>query len=246
MATTTTGYQSPYGPYITGYQYPGATTTGYQSTGYQYPWQQKMGQSMGTYSTGGTAPGGFTSGTGAVIPNPGQSAWYSAMQSANQQSQSAAQDALAKLSTSFSQGPFGQGLANMFQAPRGMDEATFQQMLRMLRDREAGSRASVLEGLQGAAASRGMQGSGMLMDAMARARANSASALNDAEINAYIQREMMKQAQQGMAGGLLGQLYGLDARLLEAYANAQMGRQFPILPQQGGSTGWSGWTLPSM
>jgi len=61
--------------------------------------------------------------------------------------------------------------------------------------------------------------------------------------------EQMKQGRQGMSGGLLAQLMGLDAAQMQALAQGYMNRPFQAFaPQQGGGMGgWAtapGWGPP--
>lgn len=219
-------------------------------SGGQYAWQQKM---LGTMGSGnpygvGSAPGGFTSGAGFQIPGTGNEGWGSALQDAYKQSQGSYDQALKALGNSYSQGPFGQGLQNMFANPQGISDEAYNGYLRMIRDREAGSRGNALEALQNAGAASGFGNSMGLLDAGSRLRAQSASNLNDAELQLLMQREQAKQGQQGMAGGLLAQLMQMDAGQAQSLAQLLANRPFQAFAPSGptGPVPQYAWSLPSM
>ena len=212
------------------------------SQGSEYAWQQKMLGTMGSgnpFGVGGTGQP-YTSGAGFRIPGSGgNEGWGQALMDAYQQSQSSYDQGLKALGNSFSQGPFGQGLANMFNNPQGMSPEAYAGYLRQIRDREAGSRGNALEALQNGAAAQGFGNSMGLLDAGARLRANSASNLNNAELDLLLASEQMKQGNRSMSGGLLAQLLGLDAAQQQALAQAYMNRPFQAFaPQQDAGTPW--------
>jgi len=223
----------------------------------QYAWQQKMLGTMGAgnpFGVGGTGTP-YTSGVGVPVGGGGNSGWGQALQDAYRQSQQSYDQGLKQLGSSFSQGPFGQGLANMFSNPQGMDPAAYAGYLRQIRDREAGSRGNALEALQNAGFASGFGNSMGLLDAGARIRTQSAANLNDAELALLQASEQMKQGRQGMSGGLLAQLMGLDAAQMQALAQGYMNRPFQAFaptqqPWSGGGTGYGPppgqmWGLPS-
>jgi hypothetical protein len=207
------------------------------------------------YPVGGTGTP-YTSGVGVPVGGGGgNSGWGQALQDAYGQSQQSYDQGLKQLSNSFSQGPFGQGLANMFSSPQGMDPAAYAGYLRQIRDREAGSRGNALEALQNAGFASGFGNSMGLLDAGGRIRTQSAANLNDAELALLQASEQMKQGNRSMSGGLLAQLMGLDAAQMQALAQGYMNRPFQAFaptqqPWTGGGTGYGPppgqvWGLPS-
>lgn len=220
--------------------------------GGQYAWQQKMLGTMGgpSYGVGWGGQGGQQLGVGAPIGGDPNAGWGAALQDAYKQSQGSYDQALKALGNSFSQGPWGQGLQNMFNNPTGISDAAYNGYLRMIRDREAGSRGNALEALQNQASATGFGNSMGLLDAGARLRAQSASNLNDAELQLLMQREQAKLGQQSMAGGLLGQLYGIDAGQQQSLAQLLANRNFTAFAPQQQYQGTPGvpygspWSLP--
>ena len=226
------------------------------SGGGQYAWQQKM---LGTMGSGnpygvGSQPGPTQMQMGVPIGGDPNAGWGAALQDAYRQSQGSYDQALKALGNSYSQGPFGQGLQNMFNNPTGISDQAYNGYLRMIRDREAGSRGNALEALQNAGAASGFGNSMGLLDAGSRLRAQSASNLNDAELQLLMQREQAKQGQQGMAGGLLAQLMSMDQGQAQSLAQLLANRPFQAFaPSQGGGTPGipgvpmgSPWSLPGM
>lgn len=208
--------------------------------GGEYPWQQKMLGTMGAgnpFGVGGTGQP-YTSGVGVPIGggSGGTSGWGGALMDAYNQSQQSYDQGLKALGNSFSQGPFGQGLANMFNNPQGMSPEAYAGYLRQIRDREAGSRANALESLQNAGVASGFGNSMGLLDAGSRLRTQSAANLNDAELALLMASEQMKQGNRSMSGGLLAQLMGLDAAQMQALAQGYMNRPFQAFAPGAGTT----------
>lgn len=222
-------------------------------------WQQGQGGEGNPYNTGGGGyannwPGqGHLMGVGAPIGGDPNAGWGAALKGAYDQSQASYDQGLKALGNSFSQGPWGQGLQNMFNNPTGISDAAYNGYLRMIRDREAGSRGNALESLQNAGSASGFGNSMGMLDAAGRIRSQSASNLNDAELQLLMQREQAKLGQQSMSGGILSQLYGLDAAQQQSLAQLLANRQFTAFaPGQQGSGGIPGvpqgspWSLPGM
>ena len=219
-------------------------------------WQQGQMGEGNPYGVGGTgynnnwAGPGHLTGVGAPVGGDPNAGWGAALKGAYDQSQASYDQALKALGNSFSQGPWGQGLQNMFNNPQGISDAAYNGYLRMIRDREAGSRGNALEALQNQASATGFGNSMGLLDAGARLRAQSASNLNDAELQLLMQREQAKLGQQSMAGGLLGQLYGIDAGQQQSLAQLLANRNFTAFAPQQQYQGTPGvpygspWSLP--
>lgn len=220
-------------------QMPGRGSSGQWGSDSYMAWlqgQQGAGPSHGV----GQAPGGFTSGMNVQLGAGANDGWGKALQDAYNQSQQSYDQGLKALGSNFSTGPFGQGLQNMFSNPQGMSPEAYNGYLRMIRDREAGSRGNALEALQNGASASGFGDSMGLLDAGANLRARSASNLNNAELELLMQRENMKNQQQSMSGSLLAQLFGIDAGRQQSLAQGYMNRPFQAFAptqQQGGSAG---------
>lgn len=207
---------TPVAPYTP----PAPATSG--SSGYYTggnPW------STGYPGTGrsGTSTGGYTGGA-PMQPFPWQ-----AFQQASDQAQRATETGLSALTSGMAvKSPFGQQVGNMFASPFGLPPHLLAQQQRMLAETAAGSRANALERSKRAATASGFGDSMGAIRAQDMIRSQSAADLNNAQTQLAIQDAMLQmQRQQGM-GGLMAQLYGMDAGLLGQYANIQAGRQFPI------------------
>ncbi len=181
----------------------------------------------GTMPKGGSVTGGGMMG-GSPFP------WGGFMQ-ANQQAQNATEQGLAALMSGMAvKSPFGQQVGNLFSSPYGLPPHLLAQQQRMLSETAAGSRANQQQNLTNRLAANGFAATPAAAYASSQIDANSARDLNNAQTQLAIQDAMMQmQRQQGM-GGLMAQLYGMDAGLLGQYAQMQGGRQFPIMPGQGG------------
>lgn len=227
-------------------------TGGGGSSGGEYAWQRKMLGTMGgpSYGVGWGGQGGQQLGVGAPVGGDPNAGWGAALQDAYKQSQGSYDQALKALGNSFSQGPWGQGLQSMFFNPKGISDEAYSGWLRMIRDREAGSRGNALEAAQNQGAATGFGNSLGLTDALGRIRTQSAANLNEAELQAMLAREQSKLGQQSMAGGLLGQLYGIDANQQQSLAQLLANRPFqafaPTQPYQGtpGVPYGQPWSLP--
>lgn len=197
-----------------------------------------------TYYTGGnpwttgypgTMPGKQQSLTAPSMP---QFPWGGFQQAAGQAQQSTEQGLSALMSGMAVKSPFGQQVGGAFSSPYGLPPHLLAQQQRMLAETAAGSRANALERSKRATNASGFGNSLGAQRAQDMIRTQSAADLNDAQTKLAIQDAMMQmQRQQGM-GGLMAQLYGIDAGLLGQYAGIQSGRQFPIMP--GGMGGGMG------
>lgn len=195
-----------------------------------------------TYYTGGnpwttgypgTAPkGGSVTGGGMMGGSPFP---WGGFQQANQQAQQATEQGLAALMSGMAvKSPFGQQVGNLFASPYGLPPHLLAQQQRMLAETAAGSRGNQQQNLTNRLTASGFAGSPAAAYASSQIDANSARDLNNAQSQLAIQDALLQmQRQQGM-GGLMAQLYGMDAGLLGQYAQMQGGRQFPIMPGQGG------------
>lgn len=217
--------------------------------GGEYAWQQKMLGTMGSGNPFNTGGSWGQMNMGVPVGGDPNAGWGEALKGAYNQSQQSYDQALKALGNSFSQGPFGQGLQNIFANPQGISDQAYNGYLRMIRDREAGSRGNALEALQNAGAASGFGNSMGLLDAGARLRAQSASNLNDAELQLLMQREQAKLGQQGMAGGLLAQLMNMDANQAQSLAQLLANRSYqafaPTPAPWQGVGGGQAWTLPT-
>ena len=204
--------------------------------GGQYAWQQKMLGTMGSGNPYGVGQTGGPQTLNMGVPIPGydpNAGWGEALRGAYNQSQQSYDQGLKALGNSFSQGPFGQGLSNMFSNPTGISDAAYNGYLRQIRDREAGSRMGQLESLTNAANASGFGSSMGLLDSQAGIRGRSVQNLNNAELDLLMAREQAKQGQQSMSGSLLAQLYGIDAAQAQSLAQLLANRSFSAFaPEQ--------------
>lgn len=214
-----TGGSSGSGGGSTYYQGGTPWTTGYPGT---VPMSQKPGMM------------GMSGGMGGGSPFP-----WDAFQAANDKAQGATEQGLAALMSGMAVGsPFGQQVGNAFSSPYGLPPHLLAQQQRMLAETAAGSRGNQQQNLTNKLTANGFAGSPAAAYASSQIDANSARDLNNAQTQLSIQDAMMQmQRQQGM-GGLMAQLYGMDAGLRGQYAQIQGGRQFPIIPGQQGQGGY--------
>lgn len=186
--------------------------------------------------------GGTQGGVGTPVgpPLPPQFPW-GGFQQAYDQSQQAIGQGLDMLTGSMSVGsPFGQQLGQLFASPYGLPPELLAQQRRMLAETAAGSRENALGASERSARASGFGDSLGAIRAQDMIRTQSASDLNNANTQLSIQDALLQlQRQQGM-GGLLAQLYGIDAGLAGQYAGIQAGRQFPIMPGGPGGGGQGG------
>lgn len=216
------------------------------------PFGVGQGTPPGYYDQSGTWRPGSLSGVGVPIGGGGgggTSGWGQALRDAYNQAQSSYGQGLSVLQGAMgnANSAFGSQLQGMFANPNGMSDAAYAGYLRQIRDREAGSRANALEQLNNQGFASGFGNSMGLLDAGARLRAQSASNLNDAELQLLMAREAAKAQQQGMSGSLLAQLLGLDQSAATALAQGYMSRPFQAFAPEGygaGGAPWAGWTLP--
>lgn len=209
---------------------------------YAPPPTSTSGSNSGYY-TGGNPwstgyPGTGRSGTsGYSAPMMPQFPWQG-FNAASEQAQRATEQGLSALTSGMAvKSPFGQQVGNMFASPYGLPPHLLAQQQRMLAETSAGSRANALERSKRSAVASGFGDSMGAIRAQDMIRNQSAADLNNAQTQLAIQDAMMQmQRQQGM-GGLMAQLYGMDAGLLGQYAQIQAGRQFPITPTGGGIQG---------
>lgn len=185
----------------------------------------------GTMPQGGSVTGGGGFG-GSPFP-------WGGFQAANDKAQGATEQGLAALMSGMAVGsPFGQQVGSAFSSPYGLPPHLLAQQQRMLAETAAGSRGNQQQNLTNKLTANGFAGSPAAAYASSQIDANSARDLNNAQTQLSIQDAMMQmQRQQGM-GGLMAQLYGMDAGLRGQYAQIQGGRQFPIMPGQQGQGGY--------
>lgn len=215
-------------------------------------WDQYLAGQVGAGNPFGVGqtPGPWQSGMGVPVGGGGgTSGWGQALRDAYNQAQSSYGQGLSVLQGAMgnANSAFGSQLQGMFANPNGMSDAAYAGYLRQIRDREAGSRANALEQLNNQGFASGFGNSMGLLDAGARLRAQSASNLNDAELQLLMAREAAKAQQQGMSGSLLAQLLGLDQSAATALAQGYMSRPFQAFAPEGygaGGAPWAGWTLP--
>lgn len=255
-------FQVPQGPYQSPYQIPQGSPGGLGFFGGQsqpgggggsYAWQQKMLGPMGSgnsFGVGWGNPGGQQMSMGVPIGGDPNAGWGAALKGAYDQSQASYDQGLKALGNSFSQGPFGQGLSNMFSNPKGISDEAYSGFLRQIRDREAGSRGGQLESLTNAANASGFGSSMGLLDSQAGVRGRSVQNLNNAELDLLMAREQAKQGQQSMSGSLLAQLYGIDAAQAQSLAQLLANRSFSAFQPEQQYQGTPGvpygspWSLP--
>lgn len=203
------------------------------------------GGGSGYYTGGNPWNTGYSGTKGGVGTQTGPSAPpkfpWDAYRAANQQSQNAAEQGLAALMGGMSVNtPFGQYATNQFMNPQGLPPHLLQQQQRMMADTFAGSRENALMRSQQGARASGFGDSLGAQRMQDMIRSQSASDLNNAQMQLAIQDAMMARQSQMGFGGLAAQLYGIDAGLRGQYAQGQLGRQFPVIPGQTGPGGPGG------
>lgn len=223
------GYGAPNSQYSTGSSW----NTGYGGTGYKGSNQQLGG------------------GGGYGFP-PGSPGWM-ASAGAYEQSQQAAQDALARLAPGqFLGGGYGGALGNMamqrYQQTPGFDPAAMAAQRTMLTSQEAGSRENMLRTMNERAQASGFGDSMNLVDAEARARAGSAANLSNSLNQLEWMNQQARMQREATSAGLLGNLAGAESGYGLAYAASQMNRQFPaipgVTPGPGGQGGYASYGQP--
>lgn len=202
--------------------------------------QHQAGQGD-NYGQGHTVVGQLGSGS---APLPPQFPW-GAFNQANQQSQNAINSGLAALMGGMSvKSPFGQQVGSIFSSPYGLPPELLAQQRRMLAETAAGSRENALLRSGQAARASGFGDSLGAIRAGDMIRTQSAADLNNANVDLSVQDALLQMQRQAGMGGLMAQLYGIDAGLLGNYANLQAGRQFPIMPGGTGQQGGMPWGAP--
>lgn len=199
----------------------------------------------GPYSGGGSFPVGYSGTQGGVgtqvgPPLPPQFPWAGYNQAWDQANRAADQGAAALMGGMGVGSPFWNMLMQGFSSPYGIPPELMAQQRRMLTEQEAGSRANALQRSEQSARAKGFGDSLGAVRAQDQIRTESAANLNDAMNQLAIQDALLSQQRQMGFGGIMGGLYGTDAGLRGAYANLQMGRQFPIQQGQGGPYGGAG------
>lgn len=200
---------------------------------------QQGGQQGGSYNVG---YGGTNGGVGTPVgpPLPPRFPW-DAFYQAQGRSDQAANAGLGALQWSPMSSPFGQQLGSMFSTPYGLPPELLAQQRRMLAETEAGSRANALDRSERSATASGFGNSMGANRAQDMIRTESASNLNNAMNKLAIEDALLGMQRQMSAGGLLGNLFGLEGQMRQSYASGQFGRQFPIAPYgQGGPGGQGG------
>jgi hypothetical protein len=189
--------------------------------------------------------GGVGSPAGGMYNLGGGFPW-DAYRQANDQAQRAAEQGLQALQGGMVKGsPFDQQLGSIFGSPYGLPPELMAKQRQMLADTSAGSRENALMRSKQSAQSKGFGDSMGAVRAQDMIRTQSASDLERSMNELAIQDALLQMQRQMGAGGLMMQGRGIDAGLLQSYAQGQLGRQFPIMPggmggQGGGQGGFMG------
>lgn len=200
--------------------------------------------------SGGTPQGYFPvgySGTGGAVgqqvgpPLQPQFPWGGYQDAWNQYNQGAESGLNALTGGMAVSSPFGQQVGQLFSSPYGLPPELLAQQRRMLAETAAGSRENALGALDRSANASGFGNSAAKLAAAGQIRTQSAADLNNANTQLSIQDALLQLQRQQAMGGIMGGLYGTDAAMRQAYAQGQLGRQYPIYPgQPGQSAPWGG------
>lgn len=155
---------------------------------------------------------------------------FQATAGAYQATEAARQDALKKLSTSFSTGPVGSAAEGRYLNPTGFDPRALQLQRTMLAELEAGSRGNALMRNEAALTAKGFGNSASLADSQSRIRTQSAANLANQYNQLFYEQEKAKQQEIASAAQVLMSLYGLDAQTAMLYAQMQANYTAPVIP----------------
>lgn len=201
------------------------------------------------YSGTGRAVGGSGGGMGGsygLMPgSPGFQATQAAYNAQNQ-AFDLGQQRLA--SGQFLGGAMGGSLGNQamtrYLNTPGFSEQALAAQRAMLGQMAAGSMANNLRTIQERAQASGFGDSMGSIDAQSRARAQSASDLQNALNALMMENERARMQREATSAGLLGSLAGAEADFGKAAAMAQFNRQFPVIPGITGGGQQSAYTSP--
>jgi hypothetical protein len=171
--------------------------------------------------------------------NPEYDAWARTLQA----SQQAANSGLGRVSSSFTQGPIGQGAQQLAFNPQGFSPEAMEAQRSRAAQNQAGAKKSQIENFRAQAATSGFGGGPEQARLEAQIGAMSAQELQNAYTELDWLNEQAKLQQQGIFAPVLANMAGLDQGQNIAYLQAQMGRQFPAIPGMtpgGQATGGAG------
>lgn len=223
-----TGGQAPYAP-------PPVITPPTQppSSGYYQP--------PASYYTGGQGgapilkqdPYSSSNYYGATPPSyslqPGSPA-FGAVQGANSRMEASAAAALAALQRDVLGSTFGQSVLNKFENPQGMSPEEIAARNRQAAAANAQAYGNAIErSRQRSAATGGLDDAGQLF-LESQIRGNAARDMQSGYDAITMENARLKQAQQAQYAAMEAQLLGLQQNYDQGYAQAQLGRQFPVIP----------------
>lgn len=204
-------------------------------------------------NAGNTAYGGgnWQSGIGIPVGGPagGGQDPLEAWRWAFGMSQDAAKAGLDRLAPGqFLGGTLGQGAQSSYLNPQGFDPAAVEAMKAELAQMWAGHKANSLGRFGEQAAASGFGDSMGRLRGESDIRNRSTQGLTTDIRNLMMERERSKLQEKAISAGLAGDLARLEAMMNTAYAQGQLGREFPVIPglgEEGGASGGYQWIDPA-